>query len=87
MDFLAVVHSPDVGQELASVRDKVRSIVIYPRSWRHRPEAVVLETAESTFEAGLKAMKLGPEEMRALTIKTGGVLTVLRRRLSPNRVM
>ena len=30
VDFLAVVHSPDVERELASVRDKVRAVVIYP---------------------------------------------------------
>lgn len=87
-DFLAVVYSPEVERELASVRDQVRSIVIYPRSWRHTADAVVLEeTAASTFEAGLKAMKLGPEARRALTIETGGSLTVLRRRLAVNRVM
>ena len=87
-DFLAVVYSPEVEQELASVRDQVRSIVIYPRRWRHRDDAVVLEeSAASTFEAGLKAMKLGPEARRALTIETGGSLTVLRRRLAVNRVM
>ena len=88
VDFLAVVHSPDVERELAAERDKVRSIVIRPCSWRHTDGAVVLEeTAESTFDAGLKTRLLGPEERRALTIETGGVLTVLRRRLSPNRVM
>lgn len=88
MDFLAEVYSPDVERELAAERDKVRSIVIRPCSWRHTDGAVVLEeTAESAFDAGLKTRLLGPEERRALTIETGGVLTVLRRRLSPNRVM
>ena len=88
MNFLAVVHSPDEERELAAERDKVRSIVIRPCSWRHTDGAMVLEeTAESMFDAGLKTMLLGPEERRALTIETGGVLTVLRRRLSPNRVM
>lgn len=88
MDFLAVVHSPDVERELAAVRDKVRSIVICPRSWRHVPGAMVLEeTAESTFDAGLKAMALGPERRRALAIETGGSLTVLYRRLAAIRVM
>lgn len=88
VDFLAVVHTPDVERELASLRDKVRSIVIYPRSWRHTAGAVVLEDlAASTFEAGLKAMALGPERCRALAIETGDSLTVLRRRLAVNRVM
>lgn len=88
VDFLAVVHSPDVERELAAVRDKVRSIVICPRSWRHVPGAMVLEeTAESTFDAGLKAMALGPERRRALAIETGGFLTVLYRRLAAIRAM
>ena len=88
VDFLAVVHSPDVELELASVRDKVRAVVIYPRSQRHTDGAVVLEEIDkSTFEAGLKAMALGPERCRTLPIETGGSLTVLRRRLAVNRVM
>ena len=88
MDFLAVVHSPDVERELASVRDKVRAVVIYPRSWRHADGAVVLEeTTVSMFDTGLKAMALGAERCRILAIETGGSLTVLRRRLAVNRVM
>lgn len=88
VDFLAVVHSPDVERELASVRDKVRAVVIYPRSWRHTDGAVVLEeTTVSMFDAGLNAMALGAECCRILAIETGGSLTVLRRRLAVNRVM
>ena len=88
VDFLAVVHSPDVERELASVRDKVRAVVIYPRSQRHTDGAVVLEeTTVSVFDAGLKAMALGAERCRILAIETGGALTVLRRRLAVNRVM
>ena len=88
VDFLAVVHSPDVERELASVRDKVRAVVIYPRSQRHTDGAVVLEeTTVSMFDAGLKAMALGAERCRILAIETGGSLTVLRRRLAVNRVM
>lgn len=88
VDFLAVVHSPDVERELASVRDKVRAVVIYPRSWRHTDGAVVLkETTMSVFDAGLRAMALGAERCRILAIETGGSLTVLRRRLAVNRVM
>ena len=88
VDFLAVVHSPDVERELASVRDKVRAVVIYPRSWWHTDGAVVLEeTTMSMFDAGLKAMALGAERCRILAIETGGSLTVLRRRLAVNRVM
>lgn len=88
VDFLAVVHSPDVERELASVRDKVRAVVIYPRSWRHTDGAVVLEeTTVSMFDAGLKAMALGAERCRILAIETGGSLTVLRCRLAVNRVM
>lgn len=87
-DFLVVVHSPDVERELASVRDKVRAVVIYPRSWRHTDGAVVLEeTTMSVFDAGLRAMALGAERCRILAIETGGSLTVLRRRLAVNRVM
>lgn len=88
VDFLAVVHSPDVERELASVRDKVRAVVIYPRSQRHMDGAVVLEeTTVSMFDAGLKAMALGAERCRILAIETGGSLTVLRRRLAVNQVM
>lgn len=88
MDFLAVVYSPDVERELASVRDKVRAVVINPRSQRHTDGAVVLEeTTVSMFDAGLKAMALGAERCRILAIETGGSLTVLRRRLAVNRVM
>lgn len=88
VDFLAVVHSPDVERELASVRDKVRAVVIYPRSQRHTDGAVVLEeTTVSMFDAGLKAMALGAERCRILAIETGGSLTVLHRRLAVNRVM
>ncbi len=88
MDFLAEVYSPDVERELASVRDKVRAVVIYPRSWRHTDGAVVLEeTTVSMFDAGLKAIALGAERCRILAIETGGSLTVLRLRLAVNRVM
>ena len=88
MDFLAVVHSPDEARELAAERDKVRAVVIYPRSQRHTDGAVVLEeTTASMFDAGLKAMALGAERCRILAIETGGSLTVLRRRLAVNRVM
>lgn len=88
MDFLAEVYSPDVERELAAERDKVRSIVIRPCSWRHTDRAVVLEeTTVSMFDAGLKAMALGAERCRILAIETGGSLTVLRRRLAVNRVM
>jgi addiction module HigA family antidote len=81
--FVAVVHSPAVERDLASLTQTVRCIVVYPRNAANIEPNVVLESLNyEHFRAPLEAAGYTRDEITRLDNESGRSLTVLRRRLA-----
>jgi addiction module HigA family antidote len=81
--FIPIVHSREVEQELAPLANKTSCIVITPRHAANSEPEISLEVLGfEAFKTGLEKMRQGEDDIRRLERESGRSLTVLHRRLS-----
>ena len=82
-NFIPVVTSRAVEQELAPHKSDLRAIIVYPRNATNAEADITLEPLSYTaFEKALQQMECGRDDIDRLSRESGRSLTVLRRRLS-----
>lgn len=82
-DFIAVIHTPEVVEELGPYCASLKSIVFYPRNASNVQCDVELNPlGQEAFANALKVMKISPDDIAKQENDSGRSLTVLRRRLA-----
>lgn len=82
-NFIPVVTSPAVEQELAPYKANLRAILVSPRNAANAEADVMLEPlSDMAFENALRQMGCHRDDIDRWSRESGRCLTVLRRRLS-----
>ncbi len=81
-DFIAVVHSQEVEEELVPYHNSLKNIRIYPQNVTCAPDIVLEPIKYDSFYNALKEDGFTNNEIQSLADSTGRSLTVLRRRFS-----
>lgn len=87
-DFIAVAENREVEREMEVCGTRPKSIVVYPPNVRGVESDIELEPLENeAFSTALNRMDKSREEIEELARTSGRSLTVLRRRLSGDKLI
>lgn len=81
-DFIAVVHTQEVEQELIPYRDSLKSIHLYPRNTTHQIDITLEPLRYNVFSSVLQKHNFSNNKIQSLADQSGRSLTVLRRLLN-----
>lgn len=83
--FIPIVHSENVGRELADAYRRLHCIVFRPRNAVDTTADIALDLLSyEAFEKALTAMGITEDDIDRLALESGRSPTILRRRLSKN---